>query len=92
MIKYSEPDQFPCSRTIMKHKKTILYLGILLLLFAKPAHAYIDPGAGSYFFQILIAGILGGLFFIKSSFKKIKNFFKREKKKQHKRDDEQTKI
>lgn len=32
--------------------------------------AYIDPGSGSYFFQILIAALVAALF-------SIKNFFKR---------------
>ena len=34
----------------------------LLLLAPAPAWAYIDPGAGSYFFQILIASGLAGVY------------------------------
>jgi hypothetical protein len=29
------------------------------------AHAYLDPGTGSYLFQILIAALVGGLFTVK---------------------------
>lgn len=57
--------------------KLVLYISILFLLFSKPAHAYLDPGTGSYLFQILIAGLLGSLFFIKSITKKIKGFLQK---------------
>lgn len=53
----------------------LLYVLILIFLFPKPAHAYLDPGTGSYFFQILIAGLLGTLFFLKSTIKKLRKFF-----------------
>lgn len=33
--------------------------------------AYIDPNAGSFFFQILIAGFLGGLYAVKVFWKNI---------------------
>ncbi len=32
----------------------------LWLLASAPAYAYIDPGTGSYLFQLLIASLLGG--------------------------------
>lgn len=35
---------------------------------------YIDPGSGSYVVQMLIAGILGSLFFFKNAWVKFKNF------------------
>ena len=37
----------------------------LLPLFAAPAEAYIDPGMGSYAFQMLMAAVIGGLFVVK---------------------------
>ena len=49
----------------MKHRHllglSILAIGILL---ATPAYAwaYVDPGTGSYLFQILIAGGMAGLY------------------------------
>ncbi|MBI4008935.1 hypothetical protein HY357_01765 [Candidatus Roizmanbacteria bacterium] len=61
----------------MKKIKIFIYFFLLfLLLLPSPAHAYLDPGTGSYFFQLLIAGLLGSTFFLKSGIKKIRGFFK----------------
>lgn len=49
---------------------------ITILIFPSTAYAYLDPGSGSYFFQILLATILGGIFAIKLFFKRIINFMK----------------
>lgn len=56
--------------------KIIFYLIFLVFLFPVKVHAYLDPGAGSYLFQILTAGLLGSLFFAKSIFKKFSDFIK----------------
>jgi len=37
--------------------------------------AYIDPGTGSYLIQLLIASILGGLFALKTYWRKLLIFF-----------------
>ena len=37
----------------------------VLLMTSRPAHAYLDPGTGSYALQISIAGLLGALFSLK---------------------------
>jgi hypothetical protein len=56
-------------------------ISIAVLLFAlglglpTSALAYIDPGAGSVIVQVIIAGIVTGLFLIKTFFANIKNFF-----------------
>jgi drug/metabolite transporter (DMT)-like permease len=34
--------------------------------FAKDTYAYLDPGTGSYFLRLFIAGLLGALFLIKA--------------------------
>lgn len=39
--------------------------------------AYLDPGSGSYLLQLLIAGLLGGALVIRSSWDRIKSFFRR---------------
>ena len=39
--------------------------------------AYIDPGTGALIFQMIIAGLLGGLFAIKLFWSNIKNFVKK---------------
>jgi hypothetical protein len=43
----------------------------LLVIFGKPAHAYIDAGTGSYILQAAIAGILAALFLMKSTWSRI---------------------
>ncbi len=54
----------------------ILFLIVTLqFTLSKNAFAYLDPGTGSYVFQILIATIIGGLFTIKMYWQKVKNFF-----------------
>ena len=53
----------------------ILFLSLTLLALARPAHAYLDPGTGSYFVQILIAGLAGGGYLIVTFWSKIKGFF-----------------
>ena len=47
-------------------------VSILTLIFAKPVLAYLDPGTGSYVFQMLIAALVGGIFVIKQYFFRIK--------------------
>lgn len=48
----------------------------LLPLFATPAEAYIDPGMGSYVFQMLMAAVIGGLFVVKHYWLRLTGFFK----------------
>jgi len=52
------------------------------------AHAYLDPGTGSYLLQLLIAGIAGGLYAAKVYWRQLKvRFFSRaEKDERHGRD------
>lgn len=39
--------------------------------------AYLDPGSGSYFFQLAIAGFLGFLFTLQRPITRAKEFFRR---------------
>lgn len=72
----------------MKFKKLtpfeIALLTLGLLIFPRSAHAYLDPGTGSYIFQILIAGLLGAAFAVKVFWARIKSFlagvFSKQKK------------
>ena len=43
----------------------LVLIACLLLMTARPAHAYLDPGTGSYALQVSVAGILGALFSLK---------------------------
>jgi hypothetical protein len=40
---------------------------------------YIDPGSGSYLVQMIIAGILGAMFYFKNMWRKIRSFFSKTK-------------
>jgi hypothetical protein len=56
----------------------------ILMLLKEPARsilaappAYLDPGSGSYLLQLLLAGILGGIFVVRMYWTRIKGFFRR---------------
>ncbi len=56
----------------------LLLVLILAYLMSPPkSFAYIDPGTGSYFIQILIAGLLTALFSLKMLFGKIRRLISR---------------
>jgi hypothetical protein len=44
-------------------------------IWAGDAHAYLDPGTGSYVFQLVIATLLGAAFAVKVFWFRIKTFF-----------------
>jgi len=58
----------------------LLSIWLLILLMPLLCHAYIDPGSGSYFFQMAIAGLLGAIFSIKVFWKRLKNGLSNKKK------------
>jgi len=63
----------------MRNSKTqsfrVIFLLVLFMFALAPrAFAYIDLGTGSFFFQVLLAAILGFLFTLKGYRKKIKIF------------------
>jgi len=66
----------------------LIVMGLLVFLFSglfdQKAYAYLDPGTGSYIFQLIIAAAIGALFAIKLFWMKIvlffKNLFSRKKK------------
>ena len=47
---------------------------ILAVAVAQPAHAYLDPGTGSYVLQVAMAGILGAAFAVKTYWLNLKAF------------------
>ena len=52
----------------------IALLFVCLLSYPRSVFAYLDPGTGSYIFQIVIAGLLGAAFAVKVFWVKIKTF------------------
>jgi hypothetical protein len=51
----------------------ILFFNLLL----KDVYAYLDPGSGSYIFQLFMATVFGAIFLLKRYFNNIKNFLKK---------------
>lgn len=52
----------------------LLYFGLVTI---PSAHAYIDPGSGSFIFQVLIGGLLAGAVAVKHFWRRIVSFFTR---------------
>ena len=59
-------------RRLAHLRTTVLVLLAVFVLFPQRAYGYVDPGTGSYILQIIIAGLLGGLFALKMSWKSIR--------------------
>jgi hypothetical protein len=47
------------------------------------ASAYIDPGSGSFIFQVLIGGLLAGAVAVKHFWRRIVSFFTRRRSREH---------
>lgn len=52
----------------------LLYFGVVAV---PSAHAYIDPGSGSFIFQVVIGGLLAGGLAVKAFWRRIVSFFTR---------------
>lgn len=57
--------------------KKVIALTVVLLVLTSSVYGYIDPGAGSYLVQVLIAAFVGASLGIKVYWKKIKGLFKK---------------
>jgi hypothetical protein len=63
---------------ILKRLLTVSLLSLLFYVaFPPPVYAYLDPGSGSYIFQLIIAGVVGLGFLVKVYWGKITAFFTR---------------
>ena len=60
-----------------KRADRLLLSVLLLLTVGASANAYVDPGTGSLFVQILIAGTLGAVFALKNLWRSIWRFIMR---------------
>lgn len=65
----------------MKHWRylanSVVFAFLLILGSTRDAHAYIDPGTGSYVIQLIIAALVGVGFAVKVYWGRIKGFFSR---------------
>jgi len=59
----------------MRRRKKVLLVLYMGLFLTKKLYAYLDPGSGSYIFQLLLGVLFGFIFTLKSFWKKIKSFF-----------------
>ena len=53
------------SKTPVSLAATILWSGLVIGVFARPAQAYIDPGTGSILLQNIIGGTAGAIVMLK---------------------------
>jgi len=58
---------------------------VVQIFFLQNAFAYLDPGTGSYIFQVLVATLIGGLFTLKIYWQKIKDFFSNRSSKKNRK-------
>jgi hypothetical protein len=58
----------------------LLYFGVVAV---PSAQAYIDPGSGSFLFQVLIGGLLAGAVAVKHFWRRITSFFSRRSSREH---------
>ena len=58
-------------------KKFILVAAYALTLAPATAYAYLDPGTGSFILQMLIAGLLGAILYVRLAWDRTRQFFAR---------------
>ena len=51
--------------------KLVLFAALFLIVLTQKSYAYLDPGTGSFVFQLLLAGFIGGLFIFRLFWKRI---------------------
>lgn len=56
----------------MRRTTTIAAAGLLVVLTAAPAHAYLDPGSGSMLLQLILGGVAGFVVLVKLYWQKLK--------------------
>ena len=59
---------------LFKLAQVLVLIFLIQIMTVSTAYAYIDPGTGSYLFQMLIAGLLGSAFAIKMAWRNVKTY------------------
>ncbi len=57
-----------------------MIMAVMMVIYATPVFAYIDPGTGSYIFQMMIAVLVGTAFTLKIFWNRIKGFLGAKKR------------
>lgn len=73
----------------MQKSKIFIIFVLSFLLPLNFANAYLDPGTGSILLQVVIAGFLGALLYIKTFFRMLKSWFVKPKKEDDSKDPEE---
>ena len=60
-----------------KFAALFFYVVVLLLFFEVKSYAYLDPGTGSYVFQIILAVLFAGSLYAKQFWNKLKERLKK---------------
>lgn len=60
--------------------RLVLALILLLISSVRQAHAYIDPGSGSLIVQMIVAGVVGALFYFRKALNSFFSLFRRKDK------------
>ena len=68
-------------------RNTIFSALFILLILSTNAHAYLDPGTGSYVLQILLGTLAAGFFAIKHYWVRISTMFSKPKGEEQGQDD-----
>ncbi len=58
-----------------QNKIIFITFGLFFFMFPQVSYAYLDPGTGSYIFQLILAAFVGAAFTIKIYWAKIKTVF-----------------
>lgn len=70
MVRFTSPNE-------MRNVLIVLSWASIAALYPSTSHAYLDPGTGSYSFQMLLAIGLAAAFIIKLNWKRLKSKFSR---------------
>src|SRR5207237_972510 len=70
----------------INHMTNLLFLFLIALIIPPRVHAYLDPGTGSYVFQIILVSFLTVLYATKSKWKTFIDFLRKLLKRNDKAD------
>jgi hypothetical protein len=65
------------NRPLYRVRLAVVMIALISPILLDLAYGYLDPGTGSYILQLLLGGLLGGLFAIGLFWKKVIAFVKR---------------
>jgi hypothetical protein len=68
---------------MLRNRESVAIFFCVVFGIAGTAHAYIDPGTGSFFFQMLAAAIFGALFAIRNRWKQVRGWLHRRLENHH---------